>query len=45
LIHCTDNKISTYLMPFYPNTPEFKSDDDEGVKGEVIKKYKKLLEW
>ena len=45
IVHSTHNQISTFIMPFYPNTPEFKSDDEEGLKGDIIKKYKKSLTW
>tara|TARA_R110000824_G_scaffold161822_4_gene337301 strand:+ start:796 stop:1893 length:1098 start_codon:yes stop_codon:yes gene_type:complete len=45
IVHSTHNQMSTYIMPFYPNTPEFKSDDEDGLDGEIIKKYKSLLEW
>jgi len=45
IVHSTHNQISTFIMPFYPNTPEFRSDDEKGVEGDIIKKYKEILEW
>tara|TARA_R100001163_G_C5054010_1_gene190570 strand:- start:588 stop:1685 length:1098 start_codon:yes stop_codon:yes gene_type:complete len=45
VIHTTDNQIMEYVKNFFPTTPQFNSDDDEGLKGDLIKKYKKTLEW
>jgi len=45
LIHTTDNRLTEYMKNFFPNTTQFNSDDDEGLKGDMIKKYKKSLEW
>ena len=45
VIHTTDNQIMEYVKNFFPGTPQFNSDDDEGLKGDLIKKYKTTLEW
>jgi hypothetical protein len=45
LIHTTHNRLTEYMKNFFPNTTQFNSDDDEGLKGDMIKKYKKSLEW
>ena len=44
LIHTTNNKLTEYMKNFFPTIPQFNSDDS-GLSGEVIKKYKKTLEW
>ena len=38
VIHTTDNQIMEYMKNFFPNTTQFNSDDDEGLKGDLIKK-------
>ena len=45
LIHTTENRLVEYIKSFYPTTPQFNSDDDEGLDGDMIKKYKNALEW
>tara|TARA_R100001015_G_C4632190_1_gene195447 strand:- start:111 stop:1208 length:1098 start_codon:yes stop_codon:yes gene_type:complete len=45
VIHTTDNQLMEYMKNFFPNTPQFNSDDEVGLKGDLIKKYKKVLEW
>ena len=45
LIHTTDNKLMEYMKQFFPTTPQFNSDDGEDLKVDIIKKYKKALEW
>jgi hypothetical protein len=34
-----------YTKNFFPGTPQFNSDDEGGLKGNIIEKYKKTLEW
>ena len=45
LVHTTENKLVEYMRSFYPAIPQFNSDDDEGLDGDMIKKYKTVLEW
>lgn len=45
LVHTTDNKLMEYMKQFFPTTPQFNSDDGEDLKVDIIKKYKKALEW
>ncbi len=45
LVHTTDNKLMEYMKQFFPTTPQFNSDDGVDLKVDIIKKYKKALEW
>ena len=45
LIHTTDNRLMEYTKNFFPGTPQFNSDDEGGLKGDIIEKYKKTLKW